>query len=114
MLKDFIRFINSLYPENPARVRRFSSNVELIHAVMGMSEECGEVTGIIKKCLVYGKDFDRSKLVDEMGDVLHYFLRVAELSDISLDEIVICNEGKLRKRFPNGYSDSDAIDRRDI
>jgi NTP pyrophosphatase (non-canonical NTP hydrolase) len=111
MITKFLNFINGLYPFLPERQQRFSENFELTHAVLGLAGETGEVVDIIKKDLAYGKPQNKEKLTEEMGDLFHYFMRVADLSGISFDEIVENNMSKLSKRYPNGYTNSDAINK---
>ena len=106
----YLDFINKLYPEMSDRTARFAENAELTHALLGLSGETGEVVDLIKKHLAYGKDLDKAKLTLELGDLFHYFCRVVFLSGLSLDDVITGNYLKLQKRFPNGFTNKDAIE----
>lgn len=72
---------------------------------MGLSGEAGEVTDYLKKVVFHGHSMDREKLKDELGDVLWYLSNLAELMDIDLDEVASHNIDKLKKRYPDGFSE---------
>lgn len=110
-LKDWEDYIDTLYPRQPDRFERFKVHTELLHACLGVAGESGEVIDIIKKHAAYGKPLDQGKLVDELGDLLHYIFRVMHLTGITFDRVIEGNHAKLSKRFPKGYSDSDAINK---
>jgi len=52
-------------------------------------------------------------LIEELGDLFHYMSRLMYNYELSLTDIIQANVNKLGKRFPNGYSDKDAIGRAD-
>lgn len=85
----------------------------LLHCCMGMAGEVGEVIDIIKKSYFYGKDFDKKKVEEELGDVMFYISNLATSLNISMENVLENNVEKLRKRYPNGFSKEDAIIRRD-
>lgn len=76
----------------------------LSHGALGLSGEAGEVTDYIKKVIHHGKPFERSKLVDELGDVRWYLEHLAITVGVSMQEIEEANVYKLRRRYPNGFS----------
>lgn len=75
----------------------------LAFAGLGLTGEAGEVADYLKKVLMHGHPFDRSRLLDELGDVLWYITYLAELHGASLDDLCTLNLEKLRARYPNGY-----------
>ena len=103
------KFYKMNYEELQQRTQRFIDNVELTHALLGLTGEVGEVTDIIKKYLAYGKAVDRTKLLEELGDVMHYLCRVIDLTGFSAYDVEANNLAKLNKRFANGYTNKDAI-----
>lgn len=109
MLETYINYINTLYPESIKRCTDFYDNTELIHASLGVAGEAGEVIDIIKKHVAYGKILDKGKLALELGDLLHYMCRVMVLTDISFDDVVSGNVDKLTTRYPDGYTNENAI-----
>jgi len=106
-------FINTLYPHNVGREERASRQSEILHAALGLAGETGEVVDIIKKVWAYDKALDRSKLIEEMGDLLHYYTRLLELYDIRFTEVIEHNHLKLKRRYPNGYTNEEAIAQKD-
>lgn len=88
-------------------------NETTLHCCMGMSGEVGEVVDLIKKSHFYGKDLDKSKIQEELGDVMFYIVNLATSLDISMENVLDENVKKLEKRYPNGFSSEDAIARRD-
>ncbi len=91
----------------------FRDNTELIHAALGLAGESGEVVDIIKKHVAYDRNLDIKALFLELGDVFHYLCRIMELTGLNLDEVRDGNMEKLKKRFPNGYNNHDAIQQKD-
>ncbi len=75
----------------------------LMLAGMGLSGETGEVCDHAKKVAFHGKDMDRNALLLELGDVLWYFALLADLYDITLDEVMRANVIKLCDRHPHKH-----------
>lgn len=84
--------------------RRVDSNDPIENYTLGLAEEVGEVLGIIRKYLYRGVPLDREKLIEELGDVLWNFDRLAAKMGISLEEIADFNTRKLAAIYPNGFS----------
>src|SRR5690606_41460846 len=61
-----------------------------------------------------GHEFKRDKFIEEGGDVLFYLTWLCDLYDVTLEEIVTPNMMKRRKRYPNGYSIKDSVERKDV
>lgn len=106
--------INNLYKPYPEhRAPNLAANAETVECCLGLSGEVGEVVDLIKKSLMYNKPLDQAKLLLELGDVFHYFIRLADLNYISLPMIMQANIDKLRARFPDGYTNAAAIAQKD-
>ena len=50
-------------------------------------------------------------LVDEMGDVMWYFVRICDMLDVTLYEVMTRNINKLSKRVVEGTIKGDGDDR---
>jgi NTP pyrophosphatase (non-canonical NTP hydrolase) len=74
-------------------------------AALGLCGEAGEVSEIIKKHLLHGKDLDRDHLRKELGDVLWYFFHALNTFDMTFEEVANANIRKLCDRYPKGYGD---------
>ena len=83
-----------------AHYPRRMSNLE--YPTLGLAGEAGEVANIVKKIQRdHGgviNDEIRTKLKDELGDVLWYISACADELGISLDEVAAYNVNKLAKR----------------
>lgn len=88
--------------------------VHLIHMVMGVSGESGELLDAIKKFTIYGKDLDRENVIEELGDLEFYLEGIRQSLSITRDETLQANIDKLGKRYHRGvYSDDQAQNRAD-
>ena len=83
----------------------------LTNGVMGLCGEAGECCDIMKKHLFQGHDLNREKLVDELGDVAWYLAETAHALGVGLEDILIHNIEKLKKRYPDGFSAEKSINR---
>lgn len=78
---------------------------------LGLVSEAAEVTDQVKKELFHGHSPNRDKIKDELSDVMWYISNLAGMYDIGLKEIAVHNIEKLKKRYPNGFSESASINR---
>lgn len=85
----------------------------LTNALMGLNGEAGEAIEILKKALFQGHDLSVDDLVEELGDCLWYIAEAAHALGVPLGVIAALNIDKLKKRFPNGFTTEDSIERRD-
>jgi NTP pyrophosphatase (non-canonical NTP hydrolase) len=84
---------------------------DVLHAVLGLATETGELQTHVKKALYYGKPLDKAELVDEAGDVLWYLGTLCNCLGVSLEEVMALNIEKLRKRFPEKFTSDLALDK---
>jgi NTP pyrophosphatase (non-canonical NTP hydrolase) len=84
---------------------RLSDDQRLMDAAAGLSEEAGEVLGIVRKHLFMGHPLDRERATRELGDILWCLAAVATCLGVTLDDVASRNVDKLRRRYPEGYSD---------
>lgn len=83
----------------------------LINGVMGLCGESGECIDIVKRHLAQGHELDREALIKELGDVAWYLAETAFALDVELEEVLMCNIEKLKKRYPEGFSTEKSINR---
>ncbi len=81
-------------------------NNELLHLVLGLCGESGEIAEKFKK-LVRDHDSDEAKIdrddiKKELGDVMWYVAVLADYLDISLEDIAKANIEKLASRKARG------------
>lgn len=75
-------------------------------AALGLAGETGEVCDLLKKWIGHGHTFELKDLEKELGDVLWYVAALATLHKLSLTSIARTNIAKLKKRYPNGFSEA--------
>lgn len=78
---------------------------------LGLVSEAAEVTDEIKKQLFHGHDVDQEKIKDELSDVMWYLANLARKYGLSLKEIAAHNVEKLKKRYPDGFSEKSSVNR---
>lgn len=77
----------------------------LLDAAIGLAEEAGEVLGQVRKHAFMGHVLDREAVVRELGDALWCLSTCAAALGVSLGDVAEGNLGKLRERYPDGYTD---------
>lgn len=80
---------------------------------LGIAGEAGEVADYLKKVLHHGHPMDVDRLREELGDVLWYTALIAERAGIYLSEVAEANIRKLERRYPDGWTSEDSIERVD-
>jgi NTP pyrophosphatase (non-canonical NTP hydrolase) len=78
---------------------------------MGLCGESGEVIDIVKKHLAQGHALDREKIIKELGDVAWYMAEIATVLDVELEDVLVQNIEKLKKRYPEGFSTEKSVNR---
>jgi len=87
---------------------------DLIHAVLGVAGEAGEMVDAIKKHAIYGKELDVKNVIEELGDMRFYLQALQNLLNISEQSVLQANANKLAERYKKlEYSDKAAIERAD-
>lgn len=84
----------------------------LINSVMGLCGESGEAIDIVKKWMAQGHELDKEHLAEELGDIAWYLAEAATALELSLEDIMLANLDKLKKRYPNGFNSENSLVRR--
>jgi len=105
---DFIKFCFSLANNDLSTV-----NPAILHAIIGIGGESGELLDTLKKSLVYHQSIDFDNIKEEVGDLLHYIAQLIHTCGWTFEEVMQTNVKKLRIRYPNGYSHRAALIKRD-
>ncbi len=89
-------------------------DANLIHMVLGISGEAGELLDAIKKRAIYQKPLDFQNVVEELGDLEFYMEGIRQELGITRDLCLANNIAKLSKRYQQlVYSNESAIARND-
>ena len=65
----------------------------------------------LKKHIYYGKDLDKVNLREEAGDLLWYISIMLDVLGTTYEECMQINIEKLAARYPNKFTEEDAIKR---
>jgi NTP pyrophosphatase (non-canonical NTP hydrolase) len=88
--------------------------MHLLHMVLGISGEAGELLDAVKKSVMYRKLLDRANVIEELGDIEFYLEGLRQALNIDRQTCIEHNLRKLSARYPNGgFSNRDAIERKD-
>lgn len=72
---------------------------EIVHWLIGLSEEVGEVSNLFKHCFYGGEEVCRSDVADELGDVLWHVSALCSALNIDLGTVAKLNVAKLQHRY---------------
>lgn len=88
-----------------------TGNIRLMHAMIGMCTESGEIQDQLKKHIFYGKPLDKTNLVEELGDLMWYVGIMCSELGVGLDEVMEKNIAKLKKRYGDKFTEAAALKR---
>lgn len=103
------------YQQDAVRTRQkwHDEGLEMAFGALEIAAESGEIANVVYKHLFQGHQLDKSKLLEELGDILWGVAVLAYSSGYSLEQVANYNTTKLRKRYPNGFTVEDSLERRD-
>ena len=81
------------------------SDAHILHMAVGISGEAGELLDAIKKAVIYKKPLDLTNVIEELGDLEFYLEGLRSYLRVDRQYTIDLNVEKLRKRYPEGYSD---------
>lgn len=85
--------------------------MELLHGIMGIVTEAGELMDAMKKHIIYGAPIDQVNIREELGDVMFYWALICRLYGWDPHEVLQINIDKLKARFPDKFNEVDALNR---
>lgn len=83
----------------------------MMHAMLGLMSELGELADALKKHLIYGKPLDMVNLVEELGDKDWYRALFADAIGVGIEKSWEINIAKLRARYPERFTQEQALNR---
>ena len=85
-----------------------SRDERLLDAAAGLSEEAGEVLGLVRKQQFQHREASSEQFAEELGDVLWCLAMTANTLGLSLGEIAQGNIRKLQARHPHGFHSAES------
>ena len=100
---DFVRLNQG--PEHDRMV------AQLLHAVLGLASEVGEIADALKKHIIYGKALDEVNIVEESGDLSWYQALLLRAVKRGMEESMEKNIAKLKARYGDKFTSHAALNR---
>jgi NTP pyrophosphatase (non-canonical NTP hydrolase) len=82
----------------------FENKRSLLHAMLGIAAESGEVVDVFKKHWRDGTPLNKDAMIKELGDLRWYLELACDQLGVTLVEVEQVNIDKLRKRYPKGFT----------
>lgn len=82
-------------------------------SALKLNSESGELADALVKHLAYGQTLDVENIVEECGDLLWYIADILTALDYDISEVMVKNIDKLRIRYPEKFTEKDAVERKD-
>jgi NTP pyrophosphatase (non-canonical NTP hydrolase) len=82
-----------------------------LHMVLGMQTEAAEIADVYKKHIAYKKELDLVNVKEEIGDLCWYIANMCNMHGWDLREILDTNIAKLEARYPEKFTEEQAINR---
>lgn len=91
-----------------------ADGAHLLHMVVGVAGESGELLDAIKKHVIYNKPLDTANVVEELGDLEFFMEGLRQSLGITREQTLLANMSKLHVRYDRMvYSDKQAQERKD-
>lgn len=84
---------------------------DLLHCAIGLSTEAGELLDAFKKNIYYGKPLDTVNVGEEIADCMWYISNLCRMAEIDFEKILENNINKLKVRYPEKFTEENALNR---
>lgn len=92
-----------------------NNDIRILHAIMGMCTESGELVASFLPKLMHGDELDMVNMQEEIGDLMWYTaILIDAVCPGKFEEILCKNVEKLRKRYTNQQFSKECAVNRDI
>lgn len=82
-----------------------------IHMCLGLQTESAELSDVFKKNIAYAKPVDWVNVKEEVGDMMWYIANLCNINGWNLEDIMETNIKKLEARYPEKFTNENAINR---
>jgi NTP pyrophosphatase (non-canonical NTP hydrolase) len=83
----------------------------IMHALLGMMSEIGEIADAMKKLVIYSKDLDILNLIEEHGDESWYMSLLIDACGSTWEQSWAKNIAKLKARYGDKFTEEKALNR---
>jgi NTP pyrophosphatase (non-canonical NTP hydrolase) len=106
-------YISAAYNTNKTdwSLKDIRANEDLIHGALGACTESAELLDAVKKYLIYDKAVDVVNIKEELGDLAWYMAIICVWGGFDFEDIMEKNIAKLKARYPNRFTNQDALNR---
>lgn len=84
-------------------------NTQMLHGILGVTSEAGELADHLKRHTFYGTPFDVGNVKEECGDLMWYIALICRACGFTIEDVMGANIAKLKKRYPNGFTKDLAV-----
>ena len=112
-MKDYVKqVLRTESTPSMAVLSRLTKQVRVVHAIMGLTTEVGELADALKKHVFYNAPLDADNIKEEAGDILWYLALLLDCLGLgSFDPVMEANIAKLRTRYPSKFTEDAAMNR---
>jgi NTP pyrophosphatase (non-canonical NTP hydrolase) len=82
-----------------------------LHMIIGMQTEVAEIADVYKKHIAYKKPIDYVNIKEELGDAMWYIANLCNIHGWDLRDILATNIAKLEARYPEKFTEENALNR---
>ena len=90
--------------------RHENKEFRLEHGTFGICTESGELADTFKRFKFYNQPYDDQNAAEELGDLCWYMSLMIDALGLTWEEVWEANIAKLKKRYPEQYTDHDALE----
>jgi NTP pyrophosphatase (non-canonical NTP hydrolase) len=85
--------------------------LDVLHMIIGMQTEVAEIADVYKKHIAYKKPIDYVNIKEELGDAMWYIANLCNIHGWDLRDILATNIAKLEARYPEKFTEENALNR---
>jgi NTP pyrophosphatase (non-canonical NTP hydrolase) len=103
--------IKEYQEESKRTLASLGSTMDNIHMCLGLQTESAELSDVFKKFIAYEKPIDWVNVKEELGDLMWYVSNMCNVNGWDLRDIMATNISKLQARYPEKFTNENAINR---
>ena len=101
------------YNESALATAIYGEGQKITYPTLGLAGEAGEFANLVKKLVAHGHEISKEEFIDELGDVLWYWVQGCTALGYTPQEVMEENIKKLEARYPNGFEVSKSEHRKE-